>query len=55
MKSTKIPHDDYREGWIIGYQLPAPPAGTTRFLMGIKDGFRTAGGQFIGPNGQLIT
>ncbi len=61
MKSSKIPHDDYREGFIVGYQLIrgttvavpgnyepyAPYADSSYFLDGIKAGIEAAGGSLI--------
>lgn len=58
MKSSKIPHDDFREGFVVGYQIikgiavgvpgapgaPAPHGNTTSFLEGIKEGIKAAGG-----------
>jgi hypothetical protein len=59
MKSNKVPHDDFAEGFKVGYQLvrgtnvaiPAipgqlgAPANTTPFLQGIKAGIQAAGGR----------
>jgi hypothetical protein len=53
-----VPHDDYRSGFIVGYQavvgtvraVPAVPAQTatianyTPFLMGVRAGVKAAGG-----------
>jgi hypothetical protein len=58
MKSSKVPHDSFREGFVVGYQLmkgiaagipgspggPAPHGGTTSFLLGIREGIKAAGG-----------
>lgn len=58
MKSPNVPHDSFQEGFIVGYQLmkgiaagvpaspggPAPHAGTTSFLLGIRAGIKAAGG-----------
>jgi hypothetical protein len=57
VKSENVPHDSFREGFAVGYQLimgvaaavPAAPAGfapyadTTPFLDGIKAGIEAAG------------
>jgi hypothetical protein len=57
MKSDKVPHDSFREGFIVGYQtirgtsagIPGTPGQTgtpgnmTPFLMGVKAGLRAAG------------
>lgn len=56
--SDMIPHDDFAEGFKVGYQLirginaaipgipkgPATPENTTRFLVGIRVGIKAAGG-----------
>lgn len=58
MKSDKIPHNDFNEGFIIGYQVvkginvglpgipgtPGTPGNTTPFLQGIRAGIKAAGG-----------
>jgi hypothetical protein len=58
MKSEKISHDDYREGFIVGYQavrgvfasipaIPAQPAtrsNSTPFLMGVRKGIERGAG-----------
>lgn len=57
--STRVPHDDFREGFTVGFQLihgtavvpPAAPkepnevADTTRFLLGVRAGIAAAGGK----------
>ena len=57
MKSANVPHDDFREGFIIGWQTvkgtnagipgtpgrPGTPGGSTPFLEGVKAGLRAAG------------
>lgn len=57
VKSDKVPHNNFREGFVIGYQLihgvavaipaapagPAPTADTSSFLLGIREGLRQAG------------
>jgi len=62
MKSPNVPHDSFREGFIVGYQLikgiavgvpaapggPAPHGGTTSFLLGIREGIKAAGGTLSG-------
>jgi hypothetical protein len=64
MTSDKIPHDSFREGFIVGYQLlrgiravipfvpvpPDTPRNMTPFLMGIKAGLRAAGMDVVGRN-----
>ncbi|NKJ03463.1 hypothetical protein [Rhizobium sp. SG741] len=58
MISNNVPHNDFKEGFIVGYQLlkgtavgipgipgvPGVPGNTTAFLMGIKAGIKAAGG-----------
>lgn len=58
MKSDKVPHNDFAEGFKVGYQLirginagmpgipgqPGTSGNTTPFLEGIKAGIRAAGG-----------
>ena len=58
MKSDKVPHDDFKEGFRVGYQLirginsgipgipgqPGTTGDTTPFLNGIKAGIRAAAG-----------
>jgi hypothetical protein len=58
MISGKVPHGDFKEGFVVGYQLikgtavgipgtpgqPGVPGNTTAFLMGIKAGIKAAGG-----------
>jgi hypothetical protein len=60
-KSSAVPHDSFREGFIVGYQLikgvsvavpaapagPAPHGGTTSFLLGIREGVKAAGGEIV--------
>ena len=62
VKSDNIPHDSFREGFIVGYQLikgisvgipgspggTAPHGGTTSFLLGIRAGIAAAGGTVSG-------
>lgn len=57
--SSKVPHDDFAEGFKVGFQLfrgtaigipgapggPAAPANTTPFLLGIREGIKAAGGK----------
>lgn len=57
MASDKIPHNDFREGFIVGYQAvlgtnagmpgtpgqPRIPGGSTSLLQGVKAGLRAAG------------
>lgn len=64
MKSEAVPHESFREGFIVGYQMikgvsvgvpgapagPAPHAGTSSFLLGVKAGIRAAGGEVLGPD-----
>lgn len=66
MKSAAIPHDNFREGFIVGYQLirgvnvgipgapggPGAHGGTSRFLLGVKAGIRAAGGDILDQNRQ---
>lgn len=54
-----VPHDDYRSGFIAGFQsvrktaaaipaipaIPATPAGLTPFLVGIRKGIERATGK----------
>jgi hypothetical protein len=61
MKSDAVPHDSFREGFIVGYQLikgiavgvpvapagPAPHGGTTSFLLGVEAGVKAAGGEIL--------
>ena len=68
MRSLNLPHENFREGFIVGFQLihglkvtvPAAPTGgtppveTSPFLMGVKAGIRAAGGEIVGPNGRPI-
>ena len=56
--SDMIPHDDFAEGFKVGYQLirginaavpgvpgaPGTLGNTTRFLLGIRAGIKAAGG-----------
>ena len=58
MKSDKVPHNDFKEGFVVGYQLikgtaagipgipgqPGTVGNSTPFLDGIKAGIRAAGG-----------
>jgi hypothetical protein len=58
----KVPHDDHQSGYVVGFQavrgvnpviLPAPLAPPTikdftPFLMGVREGIRTAGGNVKG-------
>jgi hypothetical protein len=58
--SSNVPHDSFREGFVVDYQLVkgiaasvpgstagfAPHGGTTKFLEGVKEGIKAAGGQF---------
>ena len=58
MKSDKVPHGDFREVFIVGYQLirgvntgipgipgqSGTPGNTTPFLQGIRAGMKAAGG-----------
>lgn len=58
MKSSNVPRDSFREGFVVGYQLmegiatgvpaspagPAPHAHITLFLLGIRAGIKAAGG-----------
>ncbi len=53
-----VPHEDYRSGFIVGFQAiagtvraipavpaqPATKANMTRFLMGVRKGIERAGG-----------
>ena len=69
MKSANIPHDDFREGFIVGFQLilgtnvgvrgapggPGVHGATSRFLVGVKAGIRAAGGEILGPDKQPIS
>jgi hypothetical protein len=64
VRSLNIPHENFREGFIVGFQLihgidvsvPAAPAGsagtagTSPFLLGVKAGIRAAGGEILGPD-----
>jgi hypothetical protein len=57
MKSDKVPHESFREGFIVGYQTirgtaagipsipsqPGTPGNMTPFLIGVKAGLRAAG------------
>lgn len=57
MKSANVPHHDFREGFIVGWQAirgtsagvpgipgqPGTPGGSTPFLEGVKAGLRSAG------------
>jgi len=57
MKSDFVPHDSFREGFIVGYQTirgtsagipgipgqPGTPGNMTPFLIGVKAGLRAAG------------
>lgn len=57
MKSDRIPHNDFSEGFIVGYQTvrgttagipgtpgtPGTPGNLTPFLMGVRAGLRAAG------------
>ena len=68
MKSPPVPHDSFREGFIVGYQLirgvnvgvpgapggPGAHGGTSSFLLGVKAGIRAAGGELLGPNRQPL-
>jgi hypothetical protein len=63
MKSDTVPHNSFREGFVVGYQLirgvsvavpgspagPAPHAGTTSFLLGVEAGVKAAGGEILRP------
>lgn len=54
--SEKVPHDDFREGFIVGWQTvkgryaaipgipgqPGTPGGMTAFLMGVRKGIARA-------------
>lgn len=53
--SGRVPHDDFREGFIVGYQVvrgtgaaipaqPATPADRTPFLVGVRSGIEQAAG-----------
>ena len=56
--SPNVPHDDYREGYIVGFQIvrgknamppmhtiASPPSlNSTNFLQGVKAGISDAGG-----------
>jgi hypothetical protein len=58
MKSDEVPHNNFDEGYKVGYQLihginvtipgihghPGYPGTTTLFLEGIKAGIKAAGG-----------
>jgi hypothetical protein len=68
MKSANVPHDSFREGFDVGYQLimgiavgipgapggPGAHGGTTSFLLGVKAGTRAAGADLIGSDGQPV-
>lgn len=57
MKSDKVPHNDFREGFIVGWQTirgtnagipgtpgtPGIPGNSTAFLEGVKAGLKAAG------------
>lgn len=59
MLSDKIPHDDFAEGFKVGYQSvkgataalpftpssPLVPLGMTPFLLGVQAGIKAAGGK----------
>ncbi len=70
MRSLNIPHENFREGFILGCQLihgidvavTTPivptrltvPAGMSPFLLGVIAGIRAAGGEILGQDGQAI-
>ncbi len=68
MKSPNVPHDDFREGFLVGYQLvrgvnvgvpgapggPGAHGGTSRFLLGVIAGVRAAGGEITGADGKPL-
>jgi hypothetical protein len=70
VRSLNIPHENFREGFILGFQLihgidvtvtepTVPtrltvPAGTSPFLLGVRAGIRAAGGEVLGENKQPI-
>jgi hypothetical protein len=69
VRSLNIPHENFREGFIVGFQLmsgiinvtvpatpprPTVPAGTSPFLLGVIAGVRAAGGEIVGPDRQPI-
>ena len=68
MKSEKVPHDSFSEGFVVGYQLvrginsgtPGVPGhagahgGTSYFLMGIKAGLKAAGAEIVRSDGEHI-
>jgi hypothetical protein len=68
VRSLNLPHENFREGFIVGFQLihglkvtvpsapvsGTPPAGMSPFLMGLKSGIRAAGGEIVGPDGRPI-
>jgi hypothetical protein len=68
MKSPNVPHDSFREGFAVGYQLirgisvgvpatpagPAPHGGTTSYLLGVKAGIRAAGAELNGADGEPV-
>ena len=69
MRSLNIPHENFREGFIVGFQLingiinvtvpatptrPTVPAGTSPFLLGVKAGIEAAGCEIVGPDRQQI-
>lgn len=68
MRSLNIPHENFREGFIVGFQLihginvEVPieprgrtlPVGTSPFLLGVKAGIRAAAGEIIGPDGRPV-
>ena len=57
MRSLNIPHENFREGFIVGFQLvqgvdteapevparPAIPRGMSPFLLGVRIGIQAAG------------
>jgi hypothetical protein len=68
VRSLNIPHENFREGFIVGFQLihglkvtvteqivPThldAPTGISPFLLGVKAGIRAAGGEILGHDGQ---
>lgn len=60
-KSDKVPHDSFREGFIVGYQVikgthvgipgipgaPGVPGNTTAFLIGVEAGIEAAGHKLV--------
>ena len=67
MRSLKIPHENFAEGFMVGFQLirgidatvpavtmrPATPRGMSLFLLGVKMGIQAAGAEIFGPLGRV--